>query len=68
MTPDLNVDVLIVGAGFSGLAMAIQLHESGNDSFVVIEKSEDIGGTWWDNRYPAAPAIFPRTSIRSPSI
>ena len=59
MTPDLNVDVLIVGAGFSGLGMAIELHESGNDSFLVIEKAEDIGGTWWENRYPGCACDIP---------
>ncbi len=50
--PVSNVDVLIVGGGFSGICMGIKLIEAGMRSFLILEKSEDIGGTWWDNRYP----------------
>jgi cation diffusion facilitator CzcD-associated flavoprotein CzcO len=55
----LNVDVLIVGGGFSGLCMAIKLREAGLHSFLLIEKSEDVGGTWWDNRYPGCACDIP---------
>jgi cation diffusion facilitator CzcD-associated flavoprotein CzcO len=54
-----NVDVLIVGAGFSGICMGIKLLEAGMNSFLIIEKSEDIGGTWWDNRYPGCACDIP---------
>ncbi len=54
-----NVDVLIVGAGFSGICMGIKLIEAGMRSFLIIEKSEDIGGTWWDNRYPGCACDIP---------
>ena len=54
-----SVDVLIVGAGFSGLGMGIQLRKAGNDSFLIIEKGSDIGGTWWDNRYPGCACDIP---------
>jgi len=63
-----NVQVLIVGAGFSGLCMGIKLLEAGMKSFLIVEKGEDIGGTWWDNRYPDAPAIFLLICIRFPSL
>src|SRR5215510_4184004 len=53
------VDVLIVGAGFSGLGMAIKLREAGMESFLVMEKSDDIGGTWWANRYPGCACDIP---------
>ena len=53
------VDTLIVGAGFSGLCMAIQLRKAGLDSFLLIEKSDDIGGTWYDNRYPGCACDIP---------
>jgi cation diffusion facilitator CzcD-associated flavoprotein CzcO len=53
------VDVLIVGAGFSGLCMAIKLREAGMDSFLIIEKGEEIGGTWWYNRYPGCACDVP---------
>jgi cation diffusion facilitator CzcD-associated flavoprotein CzcO len=54
-----NVGVLIVGAGFSGLCMGIKLLEAGMNSFLIIEKSEEIGGTWWDNRYPGCACDIP---------
>ncbi len=54
-----TVDVLIVGAGFSGLCMAIKLHEAGMDSFLIIEKAAEMGGTWWYNRYPGCACDIP---------
>src|SRR6202790_2998435 len=56
---EIKVDVLIVGGGFSGLCMAIKLLEAGQKSFLVIEKSDDIGGTWHDNRYPGCACDIP---------
>jgi cation diffusion facilitator CzcD-associated flavoprotein CzcO len=53
------VDVLIIGGGFSGLCMAIKLREAGMNSFLLIEKSDDIGGTWYDNRYPGCACDIP---------
>jgi cation diffusion facilitator CzcD-associated flavoprotein CzcO len=54
-----NVDVLIVGGGFAGICMGIKLLEAGMKSFLIIEKSEDLGGTWWDNRYPGCACDIP---------
>ncbi|OGB21006.1 MAG: 4-hydroxyacetophenone monooxygenase [Burkholderiales bacterium RIFCSPLOWO2_02_FULL_57_36] len=45
-------EVLIVGAGFSGICMAIQLQRAGIESFVILEKANEVGGTWRDNTYP----------------
>src|SRR5467141_2115247 len=56
---EIAVDVLIVGAGFSGLCMGIKLREAGMNSFLIIEKSSEIGGTWWDNRYPGCACDIP---------
>ncbi len=56
---DVTVDVLIIGAGFSGICMGIQLRKAGMDSFLIIEKSDEIGGTWWDNRYPGCACDIP---------
>src|SRR5258708_16829586 len=53
------LDVLIVGAGFSGLGMAIKLLAAGTTSFLVIEKADDIGGTWYANRYPGCACDIP---------
>ncbi len=44
--------VIIIGTGFSGLGMAIQLKRSGIHDFLVLEKAHQIGGTWRDNTYP----------------
>jgi len=44
--------VVIVGAGFAGLGMAMTLKRAGRDDFVILEKAEALGGTWWENTYP----------------
>lgn len=46
--------VLIIGAGFGGIAAGAKLVRAGIDTFTIVEKSQGIGGTWWDNRYPGA--------------
>lgn len=46
--------VAIVGAGFAGLGMAVRLRQEGNDGFVVLERADDVGGVWRENRYPGA--------------
>ena len=43
---------VVIGTGFSGLGMAIQLKRDGREDFVVLEKAQDVGGTWRDNTYP----------------
>jgi cation diffusion facilitator CzcD-associated flavoprotein CzcO len=54
-----HVRVLVVGAGFAGLAMAIKLEASGERDFLVVERAEDVGGTWRDNTYPGAACDVP---------
>jgi cyclohexanone monooxygenase len=54
-----RVDHLIVGSGFAGLCAAIKLTEDGETDFVVIEKADDVGGTWRDNTYPGACCDVP---------
>ncbi|GAC1531351.1 MAG: NAD(P)/FAD-dependent oxidoreductase [Marmoricola sp.] len=44
--------IAIIGAGFSGLGMAVQLKKAGMHDFVILERAEAIGGTWRDNTYP----------------
>jgi cyclohexanone monooxygenase len=51
--------VLIIGAGFGGLAAAIKLDEAGERDFVVLERGSDVGGTWRDNTYPGAACDVP---------
>src|SRR6478672_9379680 len=54
-----DVRVAIVGAGFAGLGMAIRLREAGIEDFVVLEKADDVGGTWRDNSYPGCACDVP---------
>jgi len=46
--------VIIIGAGPGGLCTAIKLREAGIEDFVILEKADGVGGTWWHNRYPGA--------------
>jgi cation diffusion facilitator CzcD-associated flavoprotein CzcO len=52
-------DIVIVGSGFSGLGMAIQLKRAERHDFILLEKAGDIGGTWRDNHYPGAACDVP---------
>ncbi len=54
-----DVTVGIVGSGFSGLGMGIRLKKAGIESFVILEKAGDLGGTWRDNDYPGAACDVP---------
>jgi cation diffusion facilitator CzcD-associated flavoprotein CzcO len=51
--------VAIVGAGFSGLGMAARLAHEGMRDFVVLERAEDLGGTWRENTYPGCACDVP---------
>lgn len=57
--PDSSVDVIIIGAGFGGLGMGTQLAREGKSSFIVLERAEEVGGTWRDNHYPGAACDVP---------
>ncbi len=51
---DTDVDVVIIGGGFSGLLASARLIEAGIEDFRIIEAGGDFGGTWYWNRYPGA--------------
>src|SRR6201999_2782409 len=44
-----HVRVAIVGTGFAGLGLAIQLKQAGIEDFVLLERAGDVGGTWEAN-------------------
>ena len=48
------LSAIIVGAGASGLTMAYRLKKSAITDFVLLERSDRVGGTWRDNDYPGA--------------
>lgn len=51
VAPDAPFRVAVIGAGVSGIAAAYRLQQAQVD-FTVYEKNEEVGGVWWENRYP----------------
>jgi cation diffusion facilitator CzcD-associated flavoprotein CzcO len=57
-----QVDAVIVGAGFGGIGAAIQLKRMGYENFVILDREDDLGGTWHVNRYPGLAVDVPTTT------
>ncbi len=57
--PARHVHMAIVGSGFAGLGMAIRLKQQGIEDFLVLERADDVGGTWRDNHYPGCQCDVP---------
>jgi cation diffusion facilitator CzcD-associated flavoprotein CzcO len=53
------LDAVVVGAGFSGLAVAARLAKAGIERTIVLEKAGSIGGTWRENTYPGCACDIP---------
>ena len=53
------LEVLIVGAGFGGIAAAIELRRHGITAITILEKAPELGGTWFYNSYPGAACDVP---------
>jgi len=51
--------IAIVGSGFGGIGMALELKRAGFDDFVLLEKGDDVGGVWRENTYPGAACDIP---------
>lgn len=54
-----EADVVILGAGFSGLGAAIELERRTDLAYVILEKASELGGTWRDNTYPGVACDVP---------
>lgn len=54
-----RLSVLIIGAGFGGIGVAIELRRHGFDDIVILEKARDLGGVWRENTYPGAACDVP---------
>ena len=52
-------DIVVVGAGFAGIGAGIRLKRRGIRSFLVLERAEEVGGTWRDNHYPGVACDVP---------
>ena len=64
----LDHELVIVGSGFSGIGAAIKLRKMGIDDFVILEKADDLGGTWPDTDYPRRPVDRPSAKARISSV
>jgi 4-hydroxyacetophenone monooxygenase len=51
VAPDADFSVLVIGAGMSGLLAGHRLRQAGVP-FVIVDKDDEVGGTWWENTYP----------------
>ena len=54
-----KTEVLIVGAGFSGITVGVRLLREGIEDFRIIDRGHEVGGTWRDNTYPGAACDVP---------
>jgi cation diffusion facilitator CzcD-associated flavoprotein CzcO len=54
--------IVIIGSGFSGLCLGIDLLRAGIHSFTILEKADRLGGTWRENTYPGAACDVPSIS------
>ena len=61
-TPD--HEVIIVGAGFSGIGTAIKSAEAGIEDFLLVEAGEGVGGAWHWNTYPGVAVDIPSPSYQ----
>ena len=55
-------DAVIVGAGFAGIGAAIQLKRLGIENFVILDREDALGGTWYVNHYPGLAVDVPTTT------
>lgn len=59
---DIDFEIIIIGSGISGLGAGIRLINEGIHDFVILEKSDEVGGTWRDNTYPGLAVDIPSLS------
>lgn len=51
--------VAVIGTGFAGIGTAVRLKQAGLEDIVLLERADDVGGTWRDNTYPGAACDVP---------
>jgi len=52
-------DVIVVGAGFGGMGASIQLKRMGYENILILDREDDLGGTWHVNHYPGLAVDIP---------
>jgi cyclohexanone monooxygenase len=58
----LEFEVVIIGAGFGGIGAAIQLKKLGYQNLLIVDRENDLGGTWHVNRYPGLACDIPSST------
>jgi cation diffusion facilitator CzcD-associated flavoprotein CzcO len=64
MTTSPDHEVIVVGAGFSGIGAAIKLDKAGFGDLVVLEEGDGVGGAWHWNTYPGVGVDIPSFSYQ----
>ena len=59
MAADRDLEIVIIGAGFGGIAAAIELQTHGFSDITILERDSGVGGTWLQNSYPGAACDVP---------
>jgi len=57
-------EIVVIGAGFSGIGAAIKLRQAGFSDFVVLDEADGVGGTWHWNTYPGVAVDIPSFSYQ----
>ncbi|MFE3322284.1 flavin-containing monooxygenase [Nocardia sp. NPDC059195] len=63
-TTGIDHEIIIVGAGFSGIGVAIELRKAGFDDYLIIDEADGVGGTWHWNTYPGVAVDIPSFSYQ----
>lgn len=58
-------EVVIIGAGFGGLSVALELKKAGIETFTILDRQDEVGGVWQANDYPGAACDVPSVTISS---
>lgn len=60
------IRVIVIGAGISGIAFAYKAKSLENITYTIYEKNSDVGGTWYESRYPGCSCDIPAHSYSYP--
>ncbi|NMN95532.1 flavin-containing monooxygenase [Antrihabitans stalactiti] len=57
--PQPDYEVVVIGAGVGGICAGVRLKQAGIDNFLIVDRADDLGGTWRDNTYPGVAVDIP---------
>lgn len=60
------IKVIVIGAGISGIAFAYKAQSLEEVEYTIYEKNPDVGGTWYESRYPGCSCDIPAHSYSYP--